>query len=261
MTSTKTATKKVGGPAPQQAPTTAQRLAAEVFGTFLLVFGGVGTAVFAANFPDSANNSLGVGFLGVALAFGLTVLVGVYAVGHISGGHFNPAVTLGAAVAGRLPWKDVLSYWGAQLVGGIIGSSLVYVIAVGGPDGFASNAVAGGFASNGFGEFSPGGFNLASVIVAEIVLTAIFLFVILGATSKRAPAGFAGLTIGLSLTLIHLISIPISNTSVNPVRSIAAAIYGGPEHLGQVWVFILAPLIGALIAGLAYRPLFEGRKA
>ncbi|HEU4807032.1 MAG TPA: aquaporin Z [Homoserinimonas sp.] len=233
------------------------RLSAEAFGTFLLVFGGVGTAVFAANFPSADPNSLGVGFIGVALAFGLTVLVGVYAVGHISGGHFNPAVSLGAAIAGRMPWRDLIGYWVAQLVGGIIGSTLVFAIAAGGADGFLSNAVDGGFASNGFGDHSPGGFSLLSVIIAEVVLTAVFLYVILGATSERAAPGFAGLAIGLSLTLIHLVSIPISNTSVNPARSIATAIYGGPELLGQVWVFILAPLLGALIAGTTYKLMFE----
>lgn len=237
----------------------ASRLAAELFGTFLLVFGGVGTALFAANFPSADSNTLGVGFLGVALAFGLTVLVGVYTVGHISGGHFNPAVTLGAAVAGRLPWRDVIGYWIAQLVGGIVGSSLLFAIAAGGADGFLSRAVDGGFASNGFGEHSPGSFSLLSVIIAEVVLTAVFLYVILGSTSERAAPGFAGVAIGLSLTLIHLISIPISNTSVNPARSIAAAIYGGPDALGQVWVFILAPLLGALIAGASYKLMFEKR--
>lgn len=233
------------------------RLSAEAFGTFLLVFGGVGTAVFAANFPSADSNSLGVGFIGVALAFGLTVLVGVYTVGHISGGHFNPAVSLGAAVAGRMPWRELIGYWIAQLVGGVAGSSLVFAIAAGGADGFLSNAVDGGFASNGFGDHSPGGFSLVSVIIAEVVLTAVFLYVILGATSERAAPGFAGLAIGLSLTLIHLVSIPISNTSVNPARSIATAIYGGPDALGQVWVFILAPLLGALIAGATYKLMFE----
>jgi aquaporin Z len=237
--------------------TLAARLAAEAFGTFLLVLGGVGTAVFTANFPDADTNSLGVGYLGVALAFGLTVLVGVYAVGHISGGHFNPAVSLGAAVAGRMPWRDLVGYWVAQLVGGIIASSIIFAIAAGGPDGFLTNAFDTGFASNGFGDRSPGGFNLLSVIIAEVVLTAVFLYVILGATSERAAPAFAGLAIGLSLTLIHLISIPISNTSVNPARSIAAAIYAGPDALGQVWVFIVAPLLGALIAGATYRLMFE----
>lgn len=242
----------------EAAPSTASRFAAEVFGTLVLVLGGVGTAVFAANFP-TAENTLGVGFLGVALAFGLTVLVGVYAVGHISGAHFNPAVTLGAAIAGRLPWKFVPGYMISQIIGGIIGSSIVFAIASGGKDDFVSKAVEGGFASNGFGEHSPGGFSLLSVLIAEVVLTAIFIYVILGATSKRAPAGFAGVAIGLTLTLIHLISIPVSNTSVNPARSIAAAIYAGPDALGQLWVFLLAPLLGALIAGITYKPLFEGR--
>lgn len=242
---------------PDASPTAVSKLAAEFFGTFLLVLGGVGTAVFAANFPDDGN-ALGVGFLGVSLAFGLTVLCGVYAVGHISGGHFNPAVTLGAALAGRLPWRDVIGYWVVQLVGGIAGSSVVYAIAAGGADDFLQNAVDGGFASNGYGEHSPGGFGLVSVLVAEVVLTAVFLYVILGATSSRGPAGFAGIPIGLTLTLIHLVSIPISNTSVNPARSLAAAVYGGPDALGQVWLFFLAPLLGAAIAGVSYRLLFEG---
>lgn len=240
----------------QAAPHTTAKLAAEFFGTFLLVLGGVGTAVFSASFPDSAN-PLGVGFLGVAIAFGLTVLVGVYAVGHISGGHFNPAVTLGVVLAGRMPWKDVPGYWICQLVGGALASTVIYAIAAGGADGFLDKAVESGFASNGYDELSPGGFNLISVIVAEVVLTAVFLYVILGATSGRGPEGFAGIAIGLTLTLIHLISIPISNTSVNPARSLAAAIYGGPEALGQVWVFFVAPLLGALIAGLTYKVFFE----
>ncbi|WP_168625687.1 MULTISPECIES: aquaporin Z [unclassified Cryobacterium] len=241
--------------------TLAARLAAEAFGTFLLVLGGVGTAVFAANFPDAEANSLGVGYLGVALAFGLTVLVGIYTVGHISGGHFNPAVSFGAAFAGRLPWRDVAPYWAAQLVGGILGSTVVLAIAAGGIEGFLPNAFDTGFASNGYDDRSPGEFNLLSVIIAEVVLTAVFLYVILGSTSERSNLGFAGLTIGLSLTLIHLISIPISNTSVNPARSIAAAIYAGPAALAQVWVFILAPLLGALIAGATYRLMFERRLA
>ena len=237
--------------------TLAARLGAETFGTFLLVLGGVGTAVFTANFPSADTNSLGVGYLGVAIAFGLTVLVGVYAVGHISGGHFNPAVSLGAAVAGRMPWRDLIGYWVAQLVGGIVASSIIFAIAAGGPEGFLTNAFDTGFASNGYGDRSPGGFNLLSVIIAEVVLTAVFLYVILGATSDRAAPGFAGVAIGFSLTLIHLVSIPISNTSVNPARSIAAAIYAGPDALAQVWVFILAPLLGALIAGATYKLLFD----
>ena len=239
--------------------TLAARLAAETFGTFLLVLGGVGTAVFAANFPDAEANSLGVGYLGVALAFGLTVLVGIYAVGHISGGHFNPAVTLGAAFAGRMPWRDLLPYWAAQVVGGILGSTVVLAIAAGGIEGFLPNAFDTGFASNGYDDRSPGGFNLLSVIIAEVVLTAVFLYVILGATSDRAAPALAGVAIGFTLTLIHLISIPVDNTSVNPARSIAAAIYAGPDALAQVWVFIVAPLLGALIAGVTYRLMFERR--
>lgn len=235
----------------------APRLAAELFGTFLLVFAGIGTVLFTANFQRPDSNLLGVGFLGIAVAFGLTVLVGVYAVGHISGGHFNPAVTLGAAVAGRLPWRDVIGYWLAQLVGGIVGSTLLFAIAAGGPDGMLADLVDSGFASNGFDEHSPGGFGLLSVIIAEVVLTAVFLYVILGATSARAATGFAGLAIGLALTLIHLISLPISGTSVNPARSIATAIYGGGDALGQLWVFILAPLLGGLIAGATYKLLFD----
>lgn len=239
-----------------QESTTGARWAAEVFGTFLLVFGGVGTAVFAANFPAADDNSLGVGFVGVALAFGLTVVVGAYAVGHVSGAHFNPAVTLGAALAGRIGWRDLPGYWAAQIVGGILGAGAVYGIAAGGPEGFLTGAVDGGFASNGFGELSPGGFGLGAVILAEVVLTAIFLWVILGVTHGRAPAGFAPLAIGLALTLIHLVSIPVSNTSVNPARSIAAAVVAGGDHLGQVWVFVLAPLLGAAIAGVTYKALF-----
>lgn len=239
-------------------PSTTAKLTAEVFGTFVLVLGGVGTAVFAANFPSAESNTLGVGLLGVSLAFGLTVVVAAYAVGHISGGHFNPAVTLGAALAGRLPWRNVAGYVIAQIAGGLLASTVIFAIAAGGAAGFLDGAVAGGFASNGFGELSPGGFGLVSVIVAEVVLTAVFLYIILGSTSDYAPAGFAPLAIGLSLTLIHLISIPISNTSVNPARSIAAAVYAGPDALAQLWVFILAPLLGAAIAGVSYKVLFTG---
>lgn len=234
----------------------AGRLVAEALGTFILVFGGVGTALFAANFPTADSNTLGVGFLGVALAFGLTVLVGVYSLGPISGGHFNPAVTLGLAAAGRFAWADVLGYVGAQLVGGILGSSVLAAIAAGGPVGFLSAARESGFASNGFGEHSPGGFGLGSAMLTEAVLTAVFLFVILGTTARIAAQGFAGLAIGLTLTLIHLISIPVTNTSVNPARSLAAAIYGGGDAVAQLWVFLVFPSIGGLIAGLLYRPLF-----
>lgn len=219
--------------------TTMEKWSAEFLGTFLLVFGGAGTAIFAAQH---------VGFLGVALAFGLTVLVGVYAFGPVSGGHFNPAVTVGLAVAGRFSWKDVPGYVIVQVVAGVIAGAALYVIAIG-RDGFdATN----NFAANGYGEFSPDGYALGSVIVAEVLLTLIFLLVILGSTAKRASAGFAGIAIGLSLTLIHLISIPISNTSVNPARSIGTAIFAGGDQIVQLWVFLLAPVLGAVIAGVIY---------
>lgn len=224
------------------------RLIAEAVGTFVLVFGVIGTALFS-----SANT----GLLGVALAVGLTVVAGAYAFGHISGAHFNPAVTLGLALARRIEWKDVLPYMGAQIVGGIIATTFLFAIASGGPDGFLAQAQANGFASNGFGEHSPGGFGLLSVILVEVLLTAVFVYVILGVTDRRATAGFAPLAIGLTLTLIHLISIPVSNTSVNPARSIATAIYGGVPALSQLIVFIVAPLVGAVIAGLTYKVLFD----
>ncbi|MCU1580540.1 MAG: aquaporin [Rhodoglobus sp.] len=237
---------------PLAAPALPARLIAEVFGTFLLVFGVIGTALFTAS---------NTGILGVALAVGLTVIAGAYAVGHISGGHFNPAVTLGAAAAGRFAWKDVLPYFGAQLAGGAIATTVLFAIAAGGPAGFLSDVTKSGFASNGYDAHSPAGFGLVSVIVAEIVLTALFLYVILGVTDRRAPTGFAPLAIGLTLTLIHLVAIPISNASVNPARSIATAIYGGPDALAQLWVFILAPLVGGLIAGVSYRVLFDRKSA
>lgn len=196
---------------------------------------------------------MGDAALSVALAFGLSVLVMVYAVGYISGGHFNPAVTLGAAVAGRIEWKAVPAYMVTQIVGASV-AGLVLVAIASGKDGF--DAVASGFASNGFGDRSPNGYNLLSALLAEIILTAIFLYVILGATDKRAPKGFAGLAIGLTLTLIHLVSIPITNTSANPARSIGVAWFAGPDAMGQLWLFIVAPLIGAAIAGLSYQRLF-----
>jgi len=224
-----------------------KRLSAEAFGTFWLVFGGCGAAVLAAGVPD-----VGIGYLGVALAFGLTVLTMVYAVGGISGGHFNPAVSLGLAVAGRFAYKDVAPYWGAQLVGGILGAAVLYVIASG-----TAGFVAGGFASNGYDALSPGGYGLVSVLVAEIVLTGFFVIIILGSISPRVPAGFAGIPIGLGLTLIHLIGIPVSNTSVNPARSIAAALFADTGALGQVWLFIVAPLIGAALGGLLWKTLID----
>ncbi|RII94765.1 aquaporin Z [Clavibacter californiensis] len=235
-------------------PSAAARWGAEAFGTFLLVFGGVGTALYASAFPD-VGNATGVGFLGVALAFGLTVMAGVAAVGGISGGHFNPAVSVGLAFARRIGWREVPGYVVAQLVGGILGSSALALIASDGPAGYLASKQDAGFASNGFGGASPGGFGLGAVLLVEVILTAVFVTVILAVTGQKAYAAVAPIVIGLTLTLIHLISIPVSNTSVNPARSIAAAIYGGPVALGQVWAFIVAPLVGAAIAGLAHRAL------
>lgn len=226
-----------------------KKLFAEFFGTFWLVFGGCGSAVLAAAYPE-----LGIGFAGVALAFGLTVLTMAYAVGHISGGHFNPAVTLGLVAGGRFQAKDAISYIIAQVVGGIVGAAVLYAIASG-KAGF--DAVASGFASNGFGEHSPNGFSLTAVVIAEIVLTAFFLIIIHGATDKRAPAGFAPIAIGLALTLIHLISIPVSNTSVNPARSTAVALFQGGWAVEQLWVFWLAPIVGSILGGVIYRSLLE----
>lgn len=234
------------------APTMTHRLAAETVGTFWLVLGGCGAAVFAAN--PTEHTSIGIGFLGVAIAFGLTVLTGVYAFGTISGGHFNPAVTLGAALARRIEWKALPLYWIAQVVGGLVAGGVIYWIGTG-QKGWSAT---GNMAANGFGDHSPEHFGLISVIITEIVLTAMFLFVILGSTDARAPKGFAGLSIGLSLTLIHLISIPISNTSVNPARSTGVAFFNGNGAPTQLWVFWLAPLVGAAVAGVAY-PLLFGR--
>lgn len=230
------------------------RLAAEVLGTFVLVFGGCGSAIFAASVlsGDNSNINMGIGFAGVALAFGLTVLTMAYAVGHVSGGHFNPAVTLGAFLAKRVEASAVLPYMVAQVVGASIAGGVLYLIASG-KEGFS--AVESGFATNGYGALSPDGYSLVAVLIAETVLTAIFLYVILGATDRRAPQGFAPIAIGFALTLIHLISIPISNTSVNPARSLGVAWFAGVDPLMQVWVFILAPLVGAAIAGVTY-PMF-----
>ena len=230
----------------------AQRVTAELFGTFLLVSGVVGTALFAGN---------SVGILGIALAVGLTVVAGAYAVGHISGGHFNPAVTIGAAAAGRFAWSEVAYYVLAQVVGGALGTTFIFVLAANGPAGLLDQVTGAGFAANGFAEHSPGGFGLVAVLVTEVVLTAVFLYVILGVTDRRAASGFAPLAIGLTLTLIHLVAIPVSGASVNPARSIASAIYGGPDALIQLWVFIVAPIVGALIAGLTYGVLFDRKAA
>lgn len=220
-----------------------RKLSAELIGTFWLVFGGCGSAVLAAAYPE-----LGIGFAGVALAFGLTVLTMAYAVGGISGGHFNPAVSLGLAVSGRFSWGELLPYWVAQVIGAFVASGLLFVIASGAPDWSA-----GGFASNGFGELSPGGYSMMAVLVVEIVQTALFLIIILGSTSPQAPAGFAPIAIGLGLTLIHLISIPVSNTSVNPARSTGVAFYAETGAVGQLWLFWVAPLVGAVIGALIWK--------
>ncbi len=228
--------------------TWAQRLSAEFLGTFVLVLGGCGAAVLSSGIAD-----VGIGFLGVSFAFGLAVLIMAYAVGHVSGGHFNPAVTVGLATARRFPWSDVLAYVVVQVVAAVAAATVLFVIA-NGAEGF--DAQASGFASNGFGDRSPGGYSLVAVLVAEVVLTAIFLYVILGATDTRAPKGFAPLAIGLSLVLIHLVSIPVSNTSVNPARSTGPALFAGGDAMVQLWVFWAAPLLGGLVAGATYALLF-----
>jgi aquaporin Z len=224
------------------------KLLAEFIGTFWLVLGGCGSAVLAAAFPN-----VGIGLLGVSLAFGLTVVTGAYALGPISGGHFNPAVSIGLWAGGRFPANRVLLYIVAQVAGAIVGAGVLYLIA----SGKAGFDVAAGFASNGYAEHSPGGYSLASALVTEIVMTFMFLIVILGATHARAPGGFAGLAIGLALTLIHLISIPVTNTSVNPARSTGPALFVGGWALQQLWLFWLAPIVGALGAGAVYRGMLQ----
>jgi aquaporin Z len=228
--------------------TLSKRAFAEFFGTFWLVFGGCGAALFAAAFP-----ALGIGFTGVALAFGLTVLTMVYALGYISGGHFNPAISFGLVVGKRFPASDLIPYVIAQVVGGIAAAGVLLVIA----SGKAGFDVHAGFASNGYGLHSPGGYSALSAFVAEVVLTAFFLIVIMGSTDSRAPKGFAGLAIGLCLTLIHLICIPVTNTSVNPARSTGPAIFAGGWALQQLWMFWVAPLIGGALGGGIYRALFS----
>ena len=221
-----------------------KKLLAEFIGTFWLVFGGCGSAVLAAGVAD-----VGIGWLGVSLAFGLTVLTMAYAVGHISGGHFNPAVSLGLMVAGKFDSKELLPYWVAQVVGAIAAALVLYVIVAGAPD-FTG---VGSFASNGYGEASPQGYSMVAGLVTEIVLTAVFLFIILGATSKGAPAGFGPIAIGLALTLIHLISIPVTNTSVNPARSTGVALFADGPALAQLWLFWVAPLIGGAIGAIIWK--------
>lgn len=222
-----------------------KKLSAEAFGTFWLVFGGCGSAVLAAGVPD-----VGIGFMGVSLAFGLTVLTMAYAVGGISGGHFNPAVSLGLAIGGRFSWGEFGPYVAAQVIGGALGAFVLYLIATG------NGSSVGGFATNGFGEFSPGKYSMVAALIAEVVLTAFFLIIILGSTDKRAPAGFAPIAIGLGLTLIHLISIPVTNTSVNPARSTAVALFSeSAGALPQLWLFWVAPMIGAALGAIIYKTL------
>jgi aquaporin Z len=221
-----------------------KRLGAEFIGTFWLVLGGCGSAVLAAAFPG-----LGIGFAGVALAFGLTVLTMAFAIGHISGCHLNPAVSVGLVVGGRFPASELLPYIVVQVLGAIAGAAVLYIIA----SGHAGFDAAAGFASNGYGDHSPGGYSLVACLVDEVVMTFMFLIIILGATDERAPKGFAPIAIGLGLTLIHLISIPVTNTSVNPARSTGPAIFAGGWALGQLWLFWVAPIVGAAIAGVAYR--------
>ena len=224
-----------------------RRVVAEFFGTFWLVFGGCGAAVLAAGFPG-----FGIGFLGVAFAFGLTVLTMAYAVGHISGGHFNSAVTIGLWSAGRCPARYVIPYIIAQVIAAIIAAAILWIIASSQP-----GWVPGRFAANGYGDLSPGNYGLGGCFLMEVVMTFFFLFIIIGSTSKGAAAGFAGIPIGLALTLIHLVSIPVTNTSVNPARSTGPALFAGGEYIGQLWLFWLAPIVGAVIAGLLARWMYE----
>ena len=227
-----------------------KKWSAEFIGTLWLTLGGCGSAVLAAAFPE-----VGIGLVGVSLAFGLTVVTGAYALGPISGGHFNPAVSVGLAVGGRFSWSELPGYVVSQVLGAIVGGGILYVIATG-----KAGAVIGGFATNGYGEHSPGGFNITAAIVTEVVMTAIFLIVILGATAKRAAAGFAGLAIGLCLTLIHLISIPVTNTSVNPARSTGVAVFGPDIAVSQLWLFWVAPIVGAIIGAIIYKALLSNGK-
>jgi aquaporin Z len=229
-----------------------RRTFAEAFGTFWLVFGGCGSAVLAAGFPN-----LGIGFMGVSLAFGLTVLTMAYAIGHISGCHLNPAVSVGLVVGKRFPARELPAYVGGQLAGAVLGSAVLYAIA----SGAAGFDLANGFASNGYAAHSPGGYTLAAAFIAELVLTFFFLFVILGATDSRAPAGFAPIPIGLALCLIHLIGIPVTNVSVNPARSTGPALFVGDWAIAQLWLFWLAPIAGAALAGVVYPLLFGSREA
>ena len=226
-----------------------KRNLAEFFGTFWLVLGGCGSAVLAANFTSSP--FIGIGLVGVSLAFGLTVLTGAYAFGHISGAHFNPAVTFGLWAGGRFNAKDIFPYVTAQILGAILAAGILYLIATG------NGSDTGSFAANGYGELSPGKYSLFAGLITEFVMTFMFLLVIMGATDSRAPKGFAGIAIGLALTLIHLISIPVTNTSVNPARSISQALFAGGAHIGQLWMFILVPILAGICAGFIYSAVFK----
>lgn len=229
--------------------TSVQKWSAEFIGTLWLTLGGCGSAVLAAAFPE-----IGIGLVGVSLAFGLTVVTGAYALGPISGGHFNPAVSVGLAMGGRFAWAELPGYVIAQVLGAVVGGGILYVIATG-----KAGADLGGFATNGFGAHSPGGYDLSAAVLTEVVMTALFLVVILGATAQRAAAGFAGLAIGLCLTLIHLISIPVTNTSVNPARSTGVAVFGPDIAMNQLWLFWVAPIVGAIIGAVIYKSLLANR--
>lgn len=229
-----------------------KKLVAEFLGTFWLVLGGCGSAVLAAGIPD-----LGIAYAGVALAFGLTVLTGAYAFGHISGAHFNPAVTFGLWIAGRFSGKEIVSYVVSQIAGAVVAAGVLYLIASGTGTFGIDNASAGAFAANGYGNLSPHGYGLLAALVTEFVMTFMFLIVILGATDNRAPKGLAGIAIGLALTLIHLISIPVTNTSVNPARSISQALFAGGEYIPQLWLFVFIPILGAMAAGIVYKNVLE----
>ena len=229
--------------------TSVQKWSAEFIGTLWLTLGGCGSAVLAAAFPE-----IGIGLVGVSLAFGLTVVTGAYALGPISGGHFNPAVSVGLAMGGRFAWSELPGYVIAQVLGAIVGGGILYVIATG-----KAGVDLGGFATNGFGAHSPGGYDLTAAVLTEVVMTALFLIVILGATAKRAAAGFAGLAIGLCLTLIHLISIPVTNTSVNPARSTGVAVFGPDIAMSQLWLFWVAPIVGAILGAVIYKSLLANR--
>ena len=241
-----------------ESPSPAARIGAEFLGTFWLVFGGCGAAVLAGVVLSPDKVPVGIGYLGVALAFGLTVLTMAFAVGHVSGGHFNPAVTIGLAVARRIEWRWVPTYIVTQVVAASAAGAVLLAVASG-KDGFSASE--SGFASNGYGDRSPGGYSLLACLIVEVVLTAFFLYVILGATDDRAPKGFAPIAIGLALTLVHLVGIPVTNTSVNPARSLGVAWFAGGDALGQVWLFILAPIAGAAIAGISYAAITGARGA